>query len=53
MFPKTAIEMEHVESTWAGIRPLIHEEEKGLLKYLEKMKFGFQKLTLLQLQAVS
>ena len=29
MFPKTAIEMEHVESTWAGIRPLIHEEGKG------------------------
>ena len=29
MFPKTAIEMEHIESTWAGIRPLIHEEGKG------------------------
>ncbi|MBO1910621.1 glycerol-3-phosphate dehydrogenase, partial [Microvirga sp. 3-52] len=29
MFPQTAIEMENIESTWAGIRPLIHEEGKG------------------------
>ena len=29
IFPETAIEMEHIESTWAGIRPLIHEEGKG------------------------
>ena len=29
MFPETAIEMENIESTWAGIRPLIHEEGKG------------------------
>jgi glycerol-3-phosphate dehydrogenase len=29
MFPESKIEMENIESTWAGIRPLIHEEGKG------------------------
>ncbi|WP_172369952.1 glycerol-3-phosphate dehydrogenase/oxidase [Sporosarcina jiandibaonis] len=29
MFPETAIEIENIESTWAGIRPLIHEDGKG------------------------
>ena len=29
MFPKTQIKMEDIESTWAGVRPLIHEKGKG------------------------
>lgn len=29
MFPATSLTEEHIESTWAGVRPLIHEEEKG------------------------
>ena len=28
MFPKTNVRRRHVESTWAGIRPLIYEEGK-------------------------
>lgn len=29
MFPDTTIRMEDIESTWSGVRPLIHEEGKG------------------------
>lgn len=29
MFPRTNLSEEHIESTWAGVRPLIHEEEKA------------------------
>lgn len=29
MFPTTNLTQEHIESTWAGVRPLIHEEGKG------------------------
>ena len=29
MFPTTNLTAEHIESTWAGVRPLIHEEGKG------------------------
>lgn len=29
MFPETYVGMSDIESTWAGIRPLIHEEGKG------------------------
>lgn len=28
MFPYANVEEEHIESTWAGVRPLIHEEGK-------------------------
>lgn len=28
MFPTTNLTQEHIESTWAGVRPLIHEEGK-------------------------
>ncbi|MGM9950639.1 MAG: glycerol-3-phosphate dehydrogenase/oxidase [Lysinibacillus sp.] len=29
MFPSTNLTEEHIESTWAGVRPLIHEEGKA------------------------
>ena len=29
MFPNIEVGAEHIESTWAGVRPLIHEEGKG------------------------
>ena len=29
MFPGTNLSEEHIESTWAGVRPLIHEEGKA------------------------
>lgn len=29
MFPKIELEMEDIESSWAGLRPLIHEEGKS------------------------
>ena len=29
MFPKTRITMHDIESTWSGVRPLIHQEGKG------------------------
>ena len=29
MFPSLAIRREHIESSWAGVRPLIHQEGKG------------------------
>lgn len=29
MFPTIEVSAEHIESTWAGVRPLIHEEGKG------------------------
>nr|WP_202080105.1 glycerol-3-phosphate dehydrogenase/oxidase [Caldalkalibacillus salinus] len=29
MFPTLKVTAEHVESSWAGVRPLIHEEGKG------------------------
>ncbi len=29
MFPTINLTAEHIESTWAGVRPLIHEEGKG------------------------
>ncbi len=29
MFPGTNLSKEHIESTWAGVRPLIHEEGKA------------------------
>lgn len=29
MFPYANVEEEHIESTWAGVRPLIHEEGKN------------------------
>jgi len=29
MFPKINLEMEDIQSTWAGLRPLIHEEGKS------------------------
>jgi len=29
MFPETDVRRRHIESTWAGIRPLIHEEGKN------------------------
>ena len=29
MFPTTKLTLEHVESTWAGVRPLIYEEGKN------------------------
>lgn len=29
MFPNIEVSAEHIESTWAGVRPLIHEEGKG------------------------
>ncbi len=29
MFPKLEVSAEDIESTWAGVRPLIHEEGKG------------------------
>jgi len=29
MFPETYIRMSDIESTWAGVRPLIHQEGKG------------------------
>lgn len=36
MFPKTNIRRRHVESTWAGIRPLIYEEGKELSEISRK-----------------
>ena len=40
MFPTVNVKDEDIESTWAGIRPLILEKVKILLKSHVKMKFG-------------
>lgn len=36
MFPRTTVRRRHVESTWAGIRPLIYEEGKDLSEISRK-----------------
>lgn len=38
MFPDVKITRDDVESSWSGLRPLIHEPKKDLLKFLVKMK---------------
>lgn len=40
MFPDVNVKDEDIESTWAGVRPLILEDGKTLLKFHVKMKFG-------------
>ena len=40
MFPSVNVKDEDIESTWAGVRPLILEEGKDPSEISVKMKFG-------------
>ena len=40
MFPELNITADDIESSWAGLRPLIHEEGKTRLRSPVKMKSG-------------
>ena len=40
MFPDVHVTDADIESTWAGVRPLILEDGKILQKFHVKMKFG-------------
>ena len=40
MFPDVHVTDADIESTWAGVRPLILEDGKDLQKFHVKMKFG-------------
>lgn len=40
MFPQAKLRREDVESSWAGLRPLIHEAGKALPRYRARMRSG-------------
>ena len=42
MFPSVKVTDADIESSWAGVRPLIHEDGKIHLKFLVRMKCGFR-----------
>lgn len=41
MFPNVKVTDADIESSWAGVRPLIHEDGKIRLKFLVRMKCGY------------